>query len=131
MSTNLEQSVAAARKQLDEQTVKIVRLHFDPELGAPFWLEKAKTYDFDPLTDINCFDDLKKFPLVRRRLASRRTGHPLPSEEVAQRTEVRLRNPAVRPALPRVAASSVTTGSTTKSSRGRCPTNTSRPARTG
>jgi len=63
VSTNLEQSVAAARKQLDEQTVKIVRLHFDPELGAPFWLEKAKTYDFDPLTDVNCFDDLKKFPL--------------------------------------------------------------------
>ncbi|MFG0331903.1 MAG: hypothetical protein ACF8TS_00950 [Maioricimonas sp. JB049] len=63
MSTNLEQSVAAARQQLDEKTVKTVRLHFDPELGAPFWLEKAKTYDFDPLTDVNSFDDLKKFPL--------------------------------------------------------------------
>ena len=63
LSDQLEQQVAAARKQLDEQTVRIVQLHFDPELGAPFWLEKAKEYDFDPLTDINSFDDLKKFPL--------------------------------------------------------------------
>lgn len=62
MSDSLEQHVAAARAKLDEQTVRIVRLHFDPELGAPFWLEKAKEYDFDPLTDINCYDDLKKFP---------------------------------------------------------------------
>ncbi|MEZ6047605.1 MAG: hypothetical protein R3C11_18900 [Planctomycetaceae bacterium] len=34
-----------------------------PGDGSPFWLEKAKTYDFHPLTDVNCFDDLKKFPL--------------------------------------------------------------------
>jgi hypothetical protein len=63
VSDSLEQTVAEARKKLDEQTVRIVRLHFDPELGAPFWLEQAKSYDFDPLTDVNCFDDLKKFPL--------------------------------------------------------------------
>ena len=63
MSDQLEQQVATARKQLDEQAVRIVQLHFDPELGAPFWLDKAKEYDFNPLTDVNCFDDLKKFPL--------------------------------------------------------------------
>ncbi len=63
MSTNLDQLVAQAQKQVDEQTVKIVQLHFDPQLGAPFWIEQAKGYDFDPLTDVTCFDDLKKFPL--------------------------------------------------------------------
>lgn len=63
MSDQLESLVANARRQLDEQTVRIVRLHFDPELGAPFWLEQAKSYKFNPLTDVNCFDDLKKFPL--------------------------------------------------------------------
>ena len=63
MSDSLDQATAEARKKLDEQTVRAVRLHFDPELGAPFWLEQAKSYDFDPLTDVNCFDDLKKFPL--------------------------------------------------------------------
>ena len=63
MSTDLEQLSAAAREELDKRAVEAVRLHFDPELGAPFWLEKAKGYDFDPLSDVNCFDDLKKFPL--------------------------------------------------------------------
>lgn len=63
MSEHVEELVKQARQALDEQTVRIVRQHFDPEGGAPFWLEKAKTYDFDPLTDVNCFDDLKKFPL--------------------------------------------------------------------
>lgn len=63
MTDTLNAKLAAAKQQLDEQTVRIVRLHFDPELGTPFWLEKAKTYDFNPLTDVNCFDDLKKFPL--------------------------------------------------------------------
>ncbi len=43
MSDQLESLVANARRQLDEQTVRIVRLHFDPELGAPFWLKQAKT----------------------------------------------------------------------------------------
>ncbi|MCA9081073.1 MAG: hypothetical protein KDA58_10980, partial [Planctomycetaceae bacterium] len=63
MSDALTAKCEAARKQLDEQTVKIVQLHFHPELGAPYWLEQAKSYDFNPLTDVNCFDDLKKFPL--------------------------------------------------------------------
>lgn len=63
MSDQLDSLVAAARKNLDEQTVRTVRLHFDPELGAPFWLQQAESYDFNPLTDIRCFDDLKKFPL--------------------------------------------------------------------
>ncbi len=63
MSDSLENLMSAARKQLDEQTVRTVRLHFDPQLGAPFWLEQVQTYKFNPLTEINCFDDLKKFPL--------------------------------------------------------------------
>ncbi|MCA9088037.1 MAG: hypothetical protein KDA90_05305 [Planctomycetaceae bacterium] len=63
MSDSLTAKCEQARKQLDEQTVKAVQLHFHPELGAPFWLEQAKSFDFDPLKDINCFDDLKKFPL--------------------------------------------------------------------
>ncbi|MEW4488536.1 hypothetical protein AB1L42_10670 [Thalassoglobus sp. JC818] len=63
MSDQLGQLCSDARKALDEQAVRIVQLHFDPELGAPYWLEKAKELDFNPLTDVKCFDDLKKFPL--------------------------------------------------------------------
>ena len=35
--------------------------HFNPATGCPFWLEKAKQLKFDPLKDVNGFDDLKKF----------------------------------------------------------------------
>ena len=59
---SLQPAVDAAKATLDEHAVKTVRLHFDPEHGAPFWLEKAKEYDFDPLSDITCFADLNKFP---------------------------------------------------------------------
>jgi len=61
--SSIESLVAQARAKLDQQTVEIVRLHFDREQGAPFWIDKATEYDFDPLTDVNSFDDLKKFPL--------------------------------------------------------------------
>jgi phenylacetate-coenzyme A ligase PaaK-like adenylate-forming protein len=63
MTSTLEDQVAAARRTLDEQTVRTVQLHFHPEHGAPFWLEQARSYAFDPLRDVHGFDDLKKFPL--------------------------------------------------------------------
>ena len=63
VSSDLDSLVSQARQKLDAQTVDVVQLHFHPELGAPYWLEKAKTLKFDPLKEIKCFDDLKKFPL--------------------------------------------------------------------
>ena len=53
----------AAKDKLDAHTREMVEWHFNPETGCPFWLEKAKTYSFDPRKDVKCFDDLKKFPL--------------------------------------------------------------------
>ena len=60
---DISQLQADAREKLDAQTREIVQWHFSEETGSPFWLEKAKTYDFNPLADVNNFDDLKKFPL--------------------------------------------------------------------
>ncbi len=57
-----QQRIDQARKALDEHTRETVRWHFDPETGAPFWLEFAKKLDFDPREKIACFDDLKRFP---------------------------------------------------------------------
>src|SRR5947209_11203374 len=50
-----------AREQLDAQVREVVRWHFSPETGTPFWLEKAKSFQFDPLKDVKGFDDLKLF----------------------------------------------------------------------
>ncbi|HVL11666.1 MAG TPA: hypothetical protein VM529_03825, partial [Gemmata sp.] len=59
----LEEKVKNARAQLDAHVREIVRWHFSPETGTPFWLEKAKEFKFDPLKDVNGWDDVKKFPI--------------------------------------------------------------------
>ncbi|WP_390621132.1 hypothetical protein [Calycomorphotria hydatis] len=76
-----------ARQALDAHTVETVRWHFSEETGSPFWLGKKKEFDFDPLTEVTCFEDLKKFPLfeddelrggpVRRWLPKGLEGKPL------------------------------------------------------
>jgi hypothetical protein len=65
VSTNVAtpDQASAARERLDAHVRDMVRWHFSDETGSPFWLDKKKTYDFDPLADVQRFDDLKKFPL--------------------------------------------------------------------
>ena len=55
------EAVQAARQRLDAHVRDIVRWHFDPSTGSPFWLERAKRFNFDPLTDITRFTDLQRF----------------------------------------------------------------------
>ncbi len=54
---------AEARTQLDAHVVETVQWHFHESTGCPFWLEKKSELNFDPLTEVQGFDDLKKFPL--------------------------------------------------------------------
>ena len=60
-ASDLDPRCSEARELLDQQTREIVRWHFDPETGCPFWLDYASRLDFDPRRDIECFDDLKRF----------------------------------------------------------------------
>ncbi len=46
---------------LDAHVREIVNWHFDPETGTPFWLEFAKTLDWDPRKQIRTYQDLDKF----------------------------------------------------------------------
>ena len=39
-----------------------VAWHFGADTGSAFWLRAAKDLDFNPLTEINTFDDLRRFP---------------------------------------------------------------------
>src|SRR5215471_6201824 len=59
----LQTKVQAAREKLDARVREIVRWHFSPDTGTPFWLERAKSFNFDPLKDVKGFDDLKFFGL--------------------------------------------------------------------
>lgn len=55
-------AVQAAKEKLDAHVREIVQWHFSPETGCPFWLDWAKTASFDPRTEVQGFDDLKRFP---------------------------------------------------------------------
>jgi phenylacetate-coenzyme A ligase PaaK-like adenylate-forming protein len=51
---------AAAR--LDSHLRRIVRHHFSPETGTPFWLDWAKAAGWDPREEIRTIADLQRFP---------------------------------------------------------------------
>src|ERR1700683_5076759 len=53
--------IQQAKERLDAQVREIVNWHFDPDTGTPFWLEKAKSFKFNPRKDVQCFEDLKLF----------------------------------------------------------------------
>ena len=58
----LDERIQKAKAQLDAQVREVVRWHFSPDTGTPFWLEKARAFNFDPLKDVNGWEDIKKFP---------------------------------------------------------------------
>lgn len=44
--------------------------HFGKDTGSPFWLRTARTLDFNPLTDVKSFADLRLFPNLVNELRS-------------------------------------------------------------
>lgn len=62
VSPEVADQATGAKDRLNEHTLKIVHWHFSEETGSPFWLQKKAELNFDPLTDVKSFDDLKKFP---------------------------------------------------------------------
>ena len=57
------EQVRKAREKLDAHVRETVAWHFNPETGTPFWLEQAKSLRFDPVKEVKCFEDLRKFGL--------------------------------------------------------------------
>ena len=50
-----------AQERLDAWTQEVVRWHFDPRTGCPFWLDYAARLDWDPCREIHTFADLQRF----------------------------------------------------------------------
>jgi phenylacetate-coenzyme A ligase PaaK-like adenylate-forming protein len=79
--------VGEAREALDAWVREIVRWHFDPATGCPFWLQFQEKLDFDPRVDIHGFADLERFGLfedawlrggpVRRWVPRAYNGQPI------------------------------------------------------
>src|SRR3989304_3785937 len=62
---DLQDKISKAKAKLDAHTHETVQWHFHEATGTPFWLEYAKQLKFNPLKEIQGFDDLKKFPLFQ------------------------------------------------------------------
>ncbi len=45
-------------KAVADRLQRVVALHFDPELGTPYWLDRAGSLGLDPLRDIRTAEDL-------------------------------------------------------------------------
>ena len=72
--------------------------HFGEDTGSPFWLRTAQTLNFNPLTDINTFTDLRLFPNLLSELRS------VPVEDLIPRGY------GSRPPVPQIFESGGTTG---------------------
>ena len=64
-SSNTQASISqveTARTELNAWVRDVIAWHFDPKTGTPFWLERTKKLGFDPITEIQSFNDLRRFP---------------------------------------------------------------------
>lgn len=57
------EQIRAAKEQLDAHVRETIAWHFHESTGSPFWLGKKKELKFDPLKEVQCFEDIRKFPL--------------------------------------------------------------------
>ncbi|HQR35107.1 MAG TPA: hypothetical protein PLK30_20385 [Blastocatellia bacterium] len=60
-TAEMQTKIKAAKERLDAHVREMVEWHFNPETGCPYWLEKAKSFNFDPRKDVQVYEDLDKF----------------------------------------------------------------------
>lgn len=56
------QDMTTAASELDQHFCEIVRWHFSPETGTPYWLDWAKTAGWNPAEEVTSFADVTRFP---------------------------------------------------------------------
>jgi phenylacetate-coenzyme A ligase PaaK-like adenylate-forming protein len=55
------------RIEPDEWVSRMMRWHFSPETGSPFWLRRRRDLGFDPIRDVRGVADLDRFGLFDKR----------------------------------------------------------------
>lgn len=56
-----ESSVSDAKNKLDSHLKEIIKWHFSPDTGCPFWLDWLEKSDWNPIDEIKTAEDLVKF----------------------------------------------------------------------
>ena len=62
MPSNYCTDPVEAARLLDAHVREIVRWHFSPQIGTPFWLDWAKKSGWNPAEQVQGFADLQRFP---------------------------------------------------------------------
>jgi phenylacetate-coenzyme A ligase PaaK-like adenylate-forming protein len=70
--------VAPLHPDPDEFIRAAMDWHFSPTTGSRFWLERAKSLEFDPRADVKSFEDLTLFPNVANELRDVRARDLIP-----------------------------------------------------
>lgn len=78
MTTSILDLPLDARPDPEEFIRAAMEWHFSPETGSPYWLERAKTLDFDPRTDVKTPEDLALFPNILNELRDVRVEDLIP-----------------------------------------------------
>ena len=55
---SLQDAAQLAHDQLQEHVRAMMQWHFSPETGCDYWLDFAAKADFNPLTDVQTYDDI-------------------------------------------------------------------------
>ena len=67
-----------AQPDPDQYIRAAMKWHFGRDTGSRFWLERARSLEFDPRTDVRSFDDLALFPNVTDELRDVRVADLIP-----------------------------------------------------
>ncbi|WP_067139316.1 AMP-binding protein [Microtetraspora malaysiensis] len=78
MTDNMLDLPLDARPDPDAFVRAAMEWHFNPETGSAYWLERAKTLDFDPRTNVQTLDDLALFPNIVNDLRDVRAEDLIP-----------------------------------------------------
>jgi phenylacetate-coenzyme A ligase PaaK-like adenylate-forming protein len=70
--------VAPVHPDPDEFIRAAMDWHFSPATGSPYWLERARSLEFDPRADVRSFEDLTLFPNVTNELRDVRVRDLIP-----------------------------------------------------
>jgi phenylacetate-coenzyme A ligase PaaK-like adenylate-forming protein len=62
----------------DEFVSAAMDWHFSPQTGSPYWLQRARSLEFDPRRDVKRFEDLRLFPNITDELRDVRAEDLIP-----------------------------------------------------
>ncbi|MEE9201188.1 MAG: hypothetical protein V3V45_07080 [Candidatus Brocadiales bacterium] len=89
----------------DDWLAHVISIHFDPQNGTPYWLEKERELSLDARRDIRTVEDLKRFgPMIEEDLRRHPVEHFIPRYILKDKTRLVLGETAGTTGRPKVTA---------------------------